>query len=141
MSALDITENDMFDATNGKDESGNGSNGSTNNDKPGAKIEQPSNNGVATAANGNTPAAPEQPQTGTKKASDKQINLIKGIISDISKGYAAVGQNAQPEAITKRMKDALKLDKDLADFLVADASKAIDYLTDIKVKIPKPQSA
>jgi hypothetical protein len=126
MSALDITENDMFDASSGS--------GSGDNNKNDAKTEQP-------PMPQDIPAEPAQPQTGTKRASDKQLKMIHGIIDDIAKGYGAVGQQALPEAILKRMRETLKIDKDLNDFLVADASKAIDYLTDIKVKIPKPQSA
>jgi len=35
------------------------------------------------------------------------------------------------------MKETLKIDKDVTEFSIADAGKAIDYLTNIKIKIPK----
>jgi hypothetical protein len=121
MSALDITENDMFDASSG---SGSGSNnsGKTGNPAP-APNKQPD----------------QPPQVGIKKASEAQVKMINDIVNDITKGYAAIGQKALPEAIISRMKETLQINKEFTDFLIADASKAIDYLTDIRIKIPKPQ--
>jgi hypothetical protein len=121
MSALDITENDMFDASSGSGANSNNS-GKTGTPDPAKQPEQP-----------------PQVQTGSKKASEAQVKMINDIVNDITKGYAAIGQKALPEAIVNRMKETLKIDRDIADFLVSDASKAIDYLTDIRIKIPKPQ--
>ena len=66
------------------------------------------------------------------------MKLVNSIISEISKGYEAIGQSALPEAIIKRMKEAINTDKDLSEFTTAEASAAIDYLTKIKLNIPKP---
>ena len=129
MSALDITEGDMFDGSGNGAGAGNNSNNSKT--EPPAPKKQPDQ----------TPP-PQQPaaQTGTKKASEAQVKMIHDLANDITKGYAAINQKALPEAILNRMRESLKLlDKEITDFLVADASKAIDYLADIKVKIPKPQ--
>lgn len=149
MSALDITESDMFDAGNGNGTNGGNGNNSCNGNAKNENVSSVTNNKAseqtAAAKNDNNNSvpnvkAPEQPQVGGKKASEAQVKMIHGIINDIAKGYSAIGQSAPPEAIIKRMRETLQIDKEMSDFLIADASKAIDYLTDIKVKIPK-QSA
>ena len=108
MSALDITENDMFDPN-----SGNG--------------ENPSNERQRV-----------DKSASSKKASSKQINLIYAILSDISKGYEVIGKKVAVEATIQQMKNTLRLNKDLQEFTIADAGAAIDYLTNIKINIPKP---
>jgi hypothetical protein len=85
---------------------------------------------------------PEQKSaSGGRKASEKQVTLINNIIADISKGYEAVGQNAKPDALIKRMKEDIKINKELFDFTTKEASAAIDYLTKIKLQIPKSKEA
>ena len=108
MSALDITENDMFDPN-----SGNGEN--PNNERQ--RVDK---------------------SASSKKASSKQINLIYAILSDISKGYEVIGKKVAIEATIQQMKNTLRLNKDLQEFTIADAGAAIDYLTNIKINIPKP---
>jgi len=71
------------------------------------------------------------------KATENLINLIYSMAGDISKGYEAVGQNAPQEAVIKRMKDTLKVEKDVKDFSIAEAGMAIDYLAQVKLNIPK----
>jgi hypothetical protein len=81
---------------------------------------------------------PEHPQTNNKKASEKQITLIDSILSEISRGYAAIGKKVAVDATIQQMKTTLDVDKELTEFSIADAGKAIDYLTNLKINIPKP---
>ena len=76
-------------------------------------------------------------QTTSKKASEKQLKLIDSILAEISQGYAQIGKKVAVDATIQQMKDTLKIDKDVKDFSVSDASAAINYLTNIKVNIPK----
>ena len=79
----------------------------------------------------------QQFQTVGKKASEKQVKLIQDILSEISTGYAAIGKKVAVDATIQQMKETLNIDKDVNEFSIADAGKAIDYLTNIKIKIPK----
>jgi hypothetical protein len=107
MSALDITENDMFDPKSGEDKG-------TPDDKK----------------------TPIKPANG-KKASEKQIKLVYSILNEISKGYAEIGKKVSVDGTIQQMKTTLKINKELQEFSVQEAAKAIDYLTNMKVKIPK----
>jgi hypothetical protein len=108
MSALDITENDLFD-----------------NDTVGKDTEE---------------NKPVTPKISDKKATDKQMKLLYSIIDDIVKGYAAVEKAVAPEAVIKRMTETLKLDKSVRELSAKEASSAIDYLTKIKLNVPKQDS-
>ena len=64
--------------------------------------------------------------------------MIDTILSEISAGYAAIGRKVAVDATIEQMKETLKIDKSILEFTVADVGRAIDYLTNIKVNIPKP---
>ena len=95
--------------------------------------------GITKHIDGKGDSNPEPISKTGKKASEKQLKLIESILSEISKGYAAVGKKVAVDATVQQMKNTLKINEDMTEFSINDASLAIEYLTNIKANIPPPE--